>query len=83
MTFSAVSSVASRFRNLKRATAGPRRRDRRKIPKYEPRDGPKLVRGRGWKRRRNEASLIRFAFYLAFAGIVFGLLATSALAILR
>ena len=71
------------LRNLERASPRMSRR-RNKVPKYEPRDGPKLVRGRGRKRRRrNEASLIRFVFYLAFAGIVFGLLATSALAILR
>ena len=72
------AGVAGRFRNLERATRGPSR-GRRKFPKYEPRDGPKLVRGRGWKRRRrNDAHWIRFVFCVAFALIFFGLATTVA-----
>lgn len=67
--------VASRFRNIERATRGLSR-GRRKFPKYEPRDGPKLVRGRGWKRRRNDAHWIRFVFCVAVAMICFGLATT-------
>ena len=71
------------IRNLERASPTTRR-GKRKQPKYEPRDGPKLVRGRGWKRRRRkEAGLIRFVVYVAFAAVVFGLFATGALALLH
>ena len=71
--------TAGRFRNIERATRGLSRRDRRKFPKYEPRDGPKLVRGRGWKRRRrNDAHWIRFVLCVAFALIFFGLATTVA-----
>ncbi len=72
MNFGGVGfSTARIFRNLTRATRGPRRGRRRRITDTRP-CGPKLTRGRGWKRRRKHTlSALRFLGYLLLAGIVF------------
>ena len=74
----AIRAVNRAFRNIDRATRVRRRQRRKRIGPERP-CGPKLVRGRGWKRRRKpQASVAKFLVYLCIAAGVFWLVAQAA-----
>ncbi|MHC4958694.1 MAG: hypothetical protein ACYTGN_09980 [Planctomycetota bacterium] len=61
-------NISGRFRAIKRATRGPRRRGRSRAPRPGPPVGPKLVVGRGRSRRRTDwDSILTVAFCLILA----------------
>jgi hypothetical protein len=62
-----TGGVLGRFRRIQRDLKWAnrrRRKSRRRIPDDEKPCGPKLVRGRGWARRRREAWGLKVLIYL-------------------
>ena len=69
------SSIGRRFRAIERATRGRSYHRRKRIPENGKPAGPKLVRGRGWRRRRKHTvSSVRFLAYVVFACAILWLL---------
>ena len=65
-----TGGVLSRFRRIQRDLKWANRRKKRKrraIPDDERPCGPKLVRGRGWARRRRELWVLKALIYLLTA----------------